>query len=419
MKKLIGATLVKEIKNDPPPTKEFNIIDERTRGFYIRVRESGEAAYYCQLARGKKIRIGHIDEIKPNVAREIAESYIADFKRGIDPIAEKKKAKAGTLADYLEKTYGPWVEANRKTGADTLRRITASFPDLLKIPIGEITPWQIDKWRSAKLKLGRKASSLNRDLVALKACLSKAVEWSIIEEHPLAKVKPQKVDRAGKVRFLSPDEEVRIREALDRRTERMRQERDNYNEWLIARNHPPLSSLRIVRFSDHLEPLFLLSINTGCRRGELFNLKWPDVDLGGAVLTVAGDTAKSGTTRHIPLNNEALDTLRAWRKQTTGSGYVFPARDGGRMDNVKKSWDGVLKAAGVDNFRWHDLRHTFASKLVMAGIDLNTVRELLGHSDLKMTLRYAHLAPEHKARAVAVLDAVRVDLSEARAERRA
>ena len=83
--------------------------------------------------------------------------------------------------------------------------------------------------------------------------------------------------------------------------------------------------------------------------------------------------------------------------------YVFPGAEGARLEDIKKGWAPLVKAAKVEAFTFHDLRHTFASKLVMAGVDLNTVRELLGHADLKMTLRYAHLAPEHKAAAVAKL----------------
>jgi integrase len=87
----------------------------------------------------------------------------------------------------------------------------------------------------------------------------------------------------------------------------------------------------------------------------------------------------------------------------TADAYVFPGAEGERLIDVKTAWKPVLKAASVTGFRFHDLRHTFASRLVMANVDLNTVRELLGHADLKMTLRYAHLAPEHKAAAVATL----------------
>jgi len=151
--------------------------------------------------------------------------------------------------------------------------------------------------------------------------------------------------------------------------------------------------------------MVVISLNTGVRLGELFQLTWRDVDLEHRNLTIQGTTAKSGKTRHIPLNTEALWALREWKGQGTDrTGFVFPGRVSRReLNNVRRSWLGVLDDAEISRFRWHDLRHTFASRLVMAGVDLNTVRELLGHADYKMTLRYAHLAPEHKAAAVAKL----------------
>jgi site-specific recombinase XerD len=100
----------------------------------------------------------------------------------------------------------------------------------------------------------------------------------------------------------------------------------------------------------------------------------------------------------------SLKALAEWRRQCLGDGLVFANPDTGKpFDNVNKAWDGILSLAKIDKFRWHDMRHHFASKLVMKGVDLNTVRELLGHADIKMTLRYAHLVPEHKVNAVAKL----------------
>ena len=138
--------------------------------------------------------------------------------------------------------------------------------------------------------------------------------------------------------------------------------------------------------------------------GRVVQLTWEHINFDNAVMTVLGRTAKTGKTRHIPLNAIALGVLNGWKKQTDeASGLVFKGAEGKVRNNIKKAWNNLLKTAQVSNFHWHDMRHDFASKLVMAGEDLNTVRELMGHADLKMTLRYAHLSPEHKASAVAKL----------------
>jgi integrase len=255
------------------------------------------------------------------------------------------------------------------------------------------------------MRKGRKPSTVNRDLVCLKAALSKAVEWNFIDSHPLAKVKKAKVDDNRTPRYLSHEEAEKLYAALQMREDRMRLERASANSWRTARGIPLLPDLSSVPFVDHLRPMVLLSLNCGLRRGETFNLHWADIDFCQKVLTVRGDGAKSGKTRHIPLNQLVLQVLSDWHRQSrTEKPLVFVGRKGMRFDNVNKSWKEVLNKAEIENFRWHDLRHTFASWLVMKSVDLNTVRELLGHSDLKMTLRYAHLAPEHKASAVEMLN---------------
>jgi integrase len=147
----------------------------------------------------------------------------------------------------------------------------------------------------------------------------------------------------------------------------------------------------------------LTALNTGLRRGELFHLQWRDVDFENKWLTVAGSTAKSGQTRRIPLNAEALVTLQGWCQQTLktpAEPRVFPGVGGHRLTSVNRSWRGLRKLAALGDFRFHDLRHHFASRLVQSGIDLNTVRELLGHADITMVLRYAHLSPDRLVMAV-------------------
>jgi integrase len=155
----------------------------------------------------------------------------------------------------------------------------------------------------------------------------------------------------------------------------------------------------------YLRKMIIISLNTGIRRGALFSLLWSDVDLDKRILTLRGEDAKSGKTNHVPLNDAAYNAFKEWLEISGGDGLVFPSpKTGEKMGSCKTAWKRLMKAANIENFRWHDMRHDFASQLVMKGIDLNTVRELMGHADIKMTLRYAHLAPEMKAKAVAALD---------------
>ena len=210
----------------------------------------------------------------------------------------------------------------------------------------------------------------------------------------------------SRIRYLSDEERQRLMDALDTREERIRAERDSYNAWARQRGYKERPDLRAVAFADYIKPMVLLSLNTGMRRGEVFGLEWADVDLEGRMLKVRAENAKSGKARHLPMNNAVFDVLTGWRAQTGGAGLVFVSPQTGRkFDNVNKAWREVLKAAGVSGFRWHDMRHDFASKLVMGGVDLYVVKELLGHSTIMMTERYAHLAPSAKVAAVKVLDA--------------
>ncbi len=154
-------------------------------------------------------------------------------------------------------------------------------------------------------------------------------------------------------------------------------------------------------YVDHLTPVVLTAMNTGMRRGELLSMTWADINWEAKMLTIRAESAKSGRQRHIPLNVEAMEVLQRWAGQAgeRRAGKVFDVTD------IKKGWGKLIANARIEEFRFHDLRHHFASRLVRAGVDLNTVRELLGHADITMTLRYAHLAPDTLAAAVAKLAA--------------
>ena len=138
---------------------------------------------------------------------------------------------------------------------------------------------------------------------------------------------------------------------------------------------------------------------TPLRRGEVLKLRWSSVDFSRRLLTVEGRSAKNRQTRHVPLNEEALKVLQRWREHSGAGTRVFDVTTGFRT-----AWGKALKRAGIIKFRGHDLRHHFASRLIQHGVPLNTVRELLGHSTVDMSLRYAHLAPDQRREPVAKLN---------------
>lgn len=379
-----------------PGATPYEHADTKQPGLIVRVQPSGRILYYAQLGRGRRVSLGPHPDVTLDMARSRALKAAAAAETGSDNVAIKTivrphSVKADTLRDFLDETYAPWLAVNRKTGAAEASRLRSSFAEWLDLPMASLNLGRYESWRTKRLQAGRQVSSVNRDANAIRACLRRAVAWGKLAAYPLGKFERSKSDDRRVVRYLSDTEEAALRAALGRRDARLREGRARGNAWREERGYDLLPA-RDGRFADYLTPAVLVSLNTGLRRGELFSLRWASVNFDTGTITALGVFTKSGTTRHVPMSDEARDVLKAWQEQSEGDGLVFANKDGDRFGSVKKSWAGVLADAGIEAFRWHDLRHSFASKLVQRGVPLNVVRELLGHADIELTMRYAHLA---------------------------
>jgi integrase len=395
----------------PNPDKALWITDDEIKNLKLYVGTGGSKVWYLYYygSDGKKAskKLGSADKLTVAQARSLAQDVGGRVIRGENVKKEKPVPKL-TYGDFLRDHYEPWVVANRKTGYETMQILNSTFGFLMSKPVTEMSVMEIEQWRTKRIQEGRKAATLNRQVTALKATLSWAYDREVIEIKPLEKLRQlSEADSDKKVRYLSHDERERLFKALDEREERIRSGRDSHNLWSLEREYSTLPSLRSAHFVDHLKPMIIVALNTGIRQGSLLRLLWSDIDFQEGILTVRAVNAKNEKTVHIPMNETLKHTLSKWKEQTKGDGdkLVFPSpRNGEVMDSCKSAWANLLRDAGISNFRWHDMRHDFASCLVMNGVDLNTVRELMGHSDLKMTLRYAHLAPAVKMKAVETLD---------------
>jgi len=361
-----------------------------------------------QLPNRQWLTLGRVDEVSLADARDEAQQRRAKAALGLEISARRSKSEI-TLAQFLNEQYEPWMKATRRGHSTQVDRIRWALKEFLDDQLAEITTGRVERWRASRTsqrhssaRKNRSVSpvTVNQDLRALRAALSRAVEWGVLTVNPIGKMKHATVDENAAIRHLSPDEERRLRKALPDRDDARRAGRVSANAWRRDRGHEPWPEYGT--YSDYVTPLVLVALNTGLRRGELLQLQWRDVDLVRRIVTVRGEGAKTGQTRHVPLNSEVASVFKTWKSTEVEPGwFVFSGSTTTTpLTEARKAWRGVLKTARIASFRFHDLRHTFASKLVMAGVDLNTVRELLGHRKISMTLRYAHLAPEHKADAV-------------------
>ena len=400
---------------DALPSKEtrYEVPDKDATGLYVRVERTGAKAFYLRYrlnGRPQVQRLGRVGELPLTRAREMtreirAQATAHEAGRAESPKpTRKERQKMPTLAEWVD-TYAAAVLTHKRSGKATLERLRLHFtpfmpmrlddPDMLK---------HVMLWRDSRLHAGIRPKTINRDISCLSACFGEAVARGIIEDSPLRRLRPLKEENEIRVRFLSPSEEERLYAALEAREERIREGRASANAWREERGYATMTDLRAAPFADFVRPLVILLLNTGLRRGEALRLHWKDIDFERRMLTVTAQGSKTGKPRHVPMNSVLVDTLERWASMGTHEGLVFPnPATGGTLTHFRRSWAGILKAAGIVDFRTHDTRHHFASRLVQAGVPLNTVRELLGHASLQMTMRYAHLAPEHGLAAVELL----------------
>jgi integrase len=288
---------------------------------------------------------------------EIAENKFLDVRKDPDPITFHEFAK-----EYLA-----WSKANKKplTVRCEIFFVREFEEEFGSTNIQEITTWQIEKWK-VKKKEHLKPASINREISLLKHMFTKAAEWGKVKENPTIRVKCLKCNNK-RVRFLMPDEVHRL----------------------------------LSNCADYLKPIVIAAVHTGVRKGEILGLKWEQVDFHHRIISLF-DT-KNHEGRDIPMDETVKVLLTGMEKKNT---HVF-LKEGQPLKFVDVSFKTAVRKSGIEDFHFHDLRHTFASNLVMQeGVELNDVRELLGHKNMSMTFRYAHLSPKHKTRVINILDRV-------------
>lgn len=335
----------------------------KVKGIYKR----GKIYWIRYAGLDGKIRFESSESTSFKEAMDLLTDRRKEIKEGKDPIP--KKRIANHTFQELAGHYVVWGERQkafrRKKGI-----INLLLNDFRYTPLRLFNTRLLEEYQTKVLSDGKAPATANRHLATLKHMFTKAVEWEMVEEEALKKVRRVKLfpENNRRLRYLSKED-----------------------------SHALINSC-----SPHLRPIVITALNTGMRKEEILSLEWErHIDLKHGFILL--DVTKNGERREIPINQTLRDTLQGLVRGIT-SPYVFIDGEGKRFKDVKRSFYSACRRVGIKDFRFHDLRHSFASQLVMAGVDITTIKELLGHKTLTMTLRYAHLAPSHKVKAVEMLD---------------
>jgi len=289
----------------------------------------------------------------------------------------QRAAKHITLSAALEE-YRAYSKVQHRSHEGYIQSALRLWENNLDVhmQLARISTSQVE---AVKLRRAQKVSksTVDKDLAVLKAFFNWCISRGLAVTNPVRPVKLFREDNS-RLRYLS---------------------RDEYDGLLKA--------ARTITTSPYLEDKIVLAAHTGLRRGSLFNLKWDQIDLAHRVMRIP--RTKSGRTLSLPLNATALAILeKLFEKHSAECAYVFPHKSGPKegepVQDIKNGFHAALELAGIQDFTWHDLRHTFASWLAMKGASLRSVGELLGHQSMKMTMRYAHLSPAFLSAEVSLLD---------------
>jgi len=317
--------------------------------------------YYLK-GRRKRRKIGPSKKLAQQVLQDV---HVKIAKGEYLGVYDKKKI----LFEDFSQQYLAFSKTNK--AKSTQRRDRFSVAQLISVFKGkylfEITPRMIEKYKAKRL--GKVApATVNRELACLKHMYTKAIEWGYLKTNPVKSVKLLK-EPPGRLRYLRPKEVKKLLDAC----------------------------------RGYLRSIVITALNTGMRKGEILALCWKDADLENRKVTVR--KPKNNEIRVIPINQTLYRELSNLSGQSDGE-YVFTNGDDCPFGDIKKGFSAALKRAGIEDFHFHDLRHTFGSHLVMQGVDLKTVQQVMGHKDIKMTMRYSHLSPEYVQEAIGRLDSV-------------